>query len=184
MYLISVYFDEAANRTLEGYINKIAEKTGNKFMTDNNVPPHMTISAIEARNIEVLVPKFEELRGKLFQGKINIVSIGQLLPYVFYATPVLNGYLQKLSEKVYEAMKNIPETTISRYYKPMSWLPHITLGKTLTKTQMETAFEAMQDSFIPLQAEITEIGLARVNPHEDVVRWKLFDDMATAECYN
>ena len=181
MYLISLYFDEVTNRTLERYINKIAEKTGNKFMTDNSVPPHMTVSSIEARNIEVLVPKFKELRGELFQGKINIVSIGQLLPYVFYATPVLNGYLQELSEKVYGVMKNIPETTISRYYKPMSWLPHITLGKTLTKTQMQTAFDVMQESFIPLQAEVTEIGLARVNPHEDVVRYKLPNDIVVSE---
>ena len=62
---------------------------------------------------------------------------------------------------------------VSRYYKPMSWLPHITLGKTLTKEQMQMAFSVMQESFVPFEATITEIGLARVNPHSDVVRWKL-----------
>ena len=146
MYLVSVYFDKTAEHILQRYINKIAEKTGNSFMTDNNVPPHMTIS---------------------------IVSVGQLLPYVFYATPVLNGYLQDLSEKVFDEVKSIPESTVSRYYKPMSWLPHITLGKTLTKEQMQMAFSVMQESFVPFEAAITEIGLARVNPHRDVVRWEL-----------
>ena len=98
---------------------------------------------------------------------------GQLLPYVFYATPVLNGYLQDLSEKVFDEVKSIPESTVSRYYKPMSWLPHITLGKTLIKEQMQMAFSVMQESFAPFEATITEIGLARVNPHRDVVRWEL-----------
>ena len=70
-------------------------------------------------------------------------------------------------------MKSIPESTVSRYYKPMSWLPHITLGKTLTKEQMQMAFSVMQESFAPFEATITEIGLARVNPHSDVVRWEL-----------
>ncbi len=68
-------------------------------MTDNNVPPHMTISAIEARSEKVLLGAMDNLRNLLSNGTISIVSVGQLLPYVFYATPVLNGYLQDLSEK-------------------------------------------------------------------------------------
>ena len=148
MYLVSVYFDEKTNRILNRYIRIIAEKTGNTFMTEHNVPPHMTLSSIEARS--------------------------QLLPYVFFATPVLNDYLQVLTNQVYESTKDIPETSISRYYQPGSWLPHVTLGKTLTKEQMQTAFAVMQDNFQPFTATITEIGLAKVNPHEDVVRFELY----------
>ena len=173
MYLVSVYFDKTAVHILQRYINKIAEKTGNSFMVDNNVPPHMTISAIEARSENALLGAMDNLRNSLSNGTISIVSVGQLLPYVFYATPVLNGYLQDLSEKVFDEMKSIPESTVSRYYKPMSWLPHITLGKTLIKEQMQMAFSVMQESFVPFEAAITEIGLAKVNPHNDVVRWKL-----------
>ena len=69
MYLISVYFDEKTNSILQRYINQISEKTGNRFMTDNNVPPHMTISSIEARSVDVLVPAFEELRGNIKAGE-------------------------------------------------------------------------------------------------------------------
>ena len=46
-------------------------------------------------------------------------------------------------------------------------------GETLTKEQMQTAFAVMQDNFQPFTATITEIGLAKVNPHEDVVRFEL-----------
>lgn len=173
MYLISAYFDEKTNRILQGYMDQIASKTGNTFMTENHVPPHMTISAIEARNVEVLLPAFESLRGNVHAGEIRIVSVGQLLPYVFYATPVLNEYLMNLSNAVHDAVSCIPETTVSKYYQPMSWLPHITLGKTLDKVQMQVAFEVMQERFIPLTAQITELGLAKVNPHEDVQRLKL-----------
>ena len=35
------------------------------------------------------------------------------------------------------------------------------------------SFSVMQESFVPFEAAITEIGLARVNPHRDVVRWEL-----------
>ena len=89
-----------------------------------------------------------------------------------YATPVMNKYLLELSQQVYEVYKNIPETSVSRYYKPLSWLPHVTLGKTLDREQMRRAFEVMQESFSPFSARITEMGLAKVNPHEDVAKIK------------
>lgn len=169
MYLISVYFDEKSNHRLQGYINKIATRTGNTFMTDNNVPPHMTISSIEARNIDVLLPAFKKLEGNIQVGKINFVSVGQLLPYVMYVTPVMNEYLLNLSRQVYGIFDGIPDTSISRYYRPLSWLPHVTLGKKLDADQMRKAFEIMQESFSPFQAEITRVGIAKVNPHHDVM---------------
>ena len=89
MYLISIYFDKQTNKTLQRYIDKIAEKTNNHFMIENRVPPH------------------------------------------------------------------------------------ITLGKTLDKVQMQKAFQAMQESFVPFTAQFDEIGMAKVNPHEDVARFKL-----------
>lgn len=172
-YLISVYFDEKTNKILQRYIDQIAVATGNDFMIAKNVPPHMTITSIEARSVDVLKPTFRNLDGKLKAGKIQFVSVGQLLPYVMYVTPVLNDYLSGLSKQIYEAYKAIPETTISKYYQPGSWLPHVTLGKTLNKEQMMEAFKVMQENFQPFEAIITEIGLAKVNPHEDVVRYKL-----------
>ena len=66
MYLISAYFDENTNKILKHLQQKIADKTGNDFMIRNNVMPHLTISAIEARNVDVLIPAFEKVcREKL-----------------------------------------------------------------------------------------------------------------------
>ena len=174
MYLISIYFDEKTNKILQRSIDRIAEKSGNYFMIENKVPPHMTIASIEARNVNVLKPAFEDLNGKLYAGNMKVVSIGQLFPYVLYATPVMNQKLFDLSGEIYKAFCDIPETTLSEYYKPFSWLPHITLGKTLDKVQMQKAFQTMQEKFIPFTARFGEIGLAKVNPHEDVARFRLF----------
>ena len=158
MYLISIYFDEKTNKILQRYIDRIAEKSGNYFMIENKVPPHMTIASIEARNVNVLKPAFEDLNGKLCAGNMKVVSIGQLFPYVLYATPVMNQKLFDLSGEIYKAFCDIPETTLSEYYKPFSWLPHITLGKTLDKVQMQKAFQTMQEKFIPFTARFGEIG--------------------------
>ena len=61
MYLISVYFDDKSNKIISNYINKIAQKTGNTFMTDNHVPPHLTIMSVEAREEKKLTEVMEQL---------------------------------------------------------------------------------------------------------------------------
>lgn len=173
MYLISVYFDDKANRILSRHIDKIARRTGNLFMTEHRVPPHMTLLGIEARKAEVLVPAFESLSEALTRGQIQFISVGQLLPYVFYTTPVMNGYLRNLHEVVYNTFSDISETKVSRYYQPDNLFPHVTLAKTLDKVQMRLALEEMQNDFQPFSAAIEKIGLAKVNPHEDVVSFIL-----------
>lgn len=173
MYLITAYFDNETNKRIQTLINHTAAATGNSFMTANHVPPHMTISSIEARNAEVLIPSVNNLRNTLHQGTIRFVSTGQLLPYVLYITPVLNAFLLELSNRVYDAVSEIPETTVSRYYRPLSWLPHVTIGKTLSKEQMRQAFATVQDKFAVFDGRITQIGLAKVNPHEDVLRYHI-----------
>ena len=165
MYLVSVYFDDKSNKIISDYINKIAQKTGNTFMTDNHVPPHLTIMSVEAREEEKLTEVMEQLERSLTKGQIQLVSV----------TPVLNLYLEDMIEQVHDMVKNIPEVRMSRYYQPMQWLPHITLGKKLSKEQMQEAFAVMQEQFVPMEVTVSEIGLAKTNPHQDLVRIELND---------
>ena len=72
MYLISAYFDENTNKILKHLQQRIADKTGNDFMIRNNVMPHLTISAIEARNIDVF--GFDELEKAMKQCEKNYPS--------------------------------------------------------------------------------------------------------------
>ncbi len=180
MYLISAYFDENTNKILKHLQQRIADKTGNDFMIRNNVMPHLTISAIEARNVDVLIPAFEKVCRKKLQpleekgvmnvnNAINIVSVGQLFPRVIYAAPVLNEYMMNLSISIYNEFATIPETNISKFYQPYSWMPHITLGKCLDKEQMRQAFTVLQDLFMPIDGQITKIGLSTVNPYREVM---------------
>ena len=173
MYLISVYFDNASSARLQSLIEQIAKASGNHYMTEKQVPPHLTLSAIEARSADILMPAVKQLQGRLGQGTIQFVTVGQLFPYVLYTMPVLNAYLQDLALQVGSAVSGIPETAVSKYYHPRSWLPHVTLGKTLSKEQMRLAFAVVQDKFSVFHAQVTALGLAKVNPHEDVLWYEL-----------
>lgn len=173
MYLVSIYFDEKTNRTIQNYINQVAKKTGNTFMIEGKVPPHITISAFETKREEVVIEKLELAVKKMNQGSVQWVSIGAFLPYVLYLSPVLNEYLYGLSEKVFKSMDGTDETKISLYYRPFQWVPHTTIGKKLTKEEMLTGFEVLQKSFAMFQGKVTKIGLAKTNPYQEIKDWEL-----------
>lgn len=192
MYLISAYFDDSTNRKLQQLIEGIAKNSGNSFMLEHNVPPHLTISAFETRKPDELIPIMERLRDNIYRGEIQFVSIGVFLPYVMYATPVLDDYLHSMAVDVYECIKQTEannnevlkeesdsdtlnngqaqlNVNVNKFYNPSKWFPHVTLGKTLNEEQIRTAFSYMQNHFVPFTGEIVELGLAKTNPHKDIV---------------
>ena len=173
MYLVSLYFDEESNKCLKKYINLLCEKTGNTFMQDKNVPPHLTIAAFETKNEEAAREALGICFKELSAGEIMWVSIGAFLPSVLYATPVVNEYLHGLSVKINEALSEVEGVKLSPYYRPFQWFPHTTLGKTLTPEEMSVGFNALQTQFVPLKGKVKKIGLAKANPYRDLIEMEL-----------
>lgn len=173
MYLISIYFDEKTDRQIRKLIEQIAEQTGNTFMQDNHVPPHITVAAIETRDENAAIEELEKSIQKLTQGKLRFISTGSFFPQVLYVEPVLNEYLHGLACAINTVVKDLPETIISSYYQPFSWLPHVTLAKQLSEEQMLIAFQTMQKRFTSVEGTVTRIGIAKTNPHRNLKVWEL-----------
>ena len=151
----------------------MAEQTGNTFMQDNHVPPHITVAAIEIRDENAAIMALKKCVQKLEQGKLRFISVGVFFPQVLYLEPVLNEYLHELACAVNDAVKDLPDTIVSPYYQPFSWLPHVTLAKQLSEEQMLLAFETIQKRFASFEGTVTRIGIAKTNPHRDLQVWEL-----------
>lgn len=173
MYLISIYFDESTEKKLNNIMHHVAEVTGNRFMLDNHVPPHITVAAVETKLEEVFVAKIEEVVKHLQSGTIQFVSAGSFVSKVVYVQPVLNVYLHNLSVEIEKVLDQMEETIPSPYYQPFSWLPHCTIAKQLSKEQMQQAVAVLTNEFIPMDAKVTRIGIAKTNPHRDIKVWDL-----------
>lgn len=168
MYTITIYFDEKTNRTIQNYINQIAKVTGNMYMLDNNVPPHITLSAFDTKNEMAVVELTKRLADRWKQDTLQWVSVGAFFPYVMFIAPVLNEYLQKLSIEVYTNLLEINDISIRKCYTPYQWLPHTTIGKMLEEDDMVKAFKAMHDQFGVIEGRAVRVGVARSNPHMDI----------------
>lgn len=168
MYLVSAYFDQDSVQKLQNLINAVAEETGNDYMTRNNVPPHLTICAFEQKNTKKAIEIFQSFAGDLQSKTIYIPAIGAFCPNVIYAEVVQNPYLYDLSKKIYQNIKMFPDSKCSKYYMPLQWIPHVTIGKKLTPNQMSRAFEKLLELFHPFEAKIVKLGLSKPNPYIDL----------------
>ena len=169
MYLISIYFDDETDRRIRKYMEQAAKRSGNTYMIDAKVPPHITISAFEARQEEAAVQMLKQAADGMKSGAVMWVSAGAFFPGVIYLAPVLNAYLQELSEKIYEGLEGLEEVRISPMYRPLQWMPHTTIAKKLKKEEMSKVFQVMQEQFGVFTGQVTKIGLARTNPYEDMI---------------
>ena len=80
MYLVSIYFDEKTNRTIQNLIDKVAKKTGNDFLITGKVPPHITVAAFETKKEEEALVRLQAVAKDLEQGSLRWVSAGTFLP--------------------------------------------------------------------------------------------------------
>ena len=157
MYLVSLYFDDKAAVRIESFINKVSEKSGNTFMTDNNVPPHITIASFQTNEEEKVIKILDERIREINRGIITWASIG----------------IFKSSVNIYEGISLIENISISKYYLPFQWMPHTTIAKKLAKEELILAFEELEKNFNIFSGEITKIALSKTNPYEDIIVWNL-----------
>ena len=173
MYLVSIYFDEKTNKTIQTLIDKVAGKTGNDFMIEGKVSPHITVSAFETKHEEEVLRRMQTITEDLRQTQLRWVSVGTFLPNVIYLAPVLNEYLQNMTQTIYGIIGDVDETKMNPFYLPFQWIPHTTIGKLLTKEQMREAFEVLQEQFVPFEGTVTKIGLAKTNPYTELALFEL-----------
>ena len=173
MYLISIYFDEKTDKRIRYLMEQIAKNTGNTTLLDDNVPPHITISAFETKDEDNAIACLTNCCKKLTKGELHWTSVSTFLPYVIYLSPVLNKYLLDMSQMIYDHFSTMKNISINKYYQPFSWQPHTTVGRKLSEEEMQIAFKTLQKQFAPFKGTVSKIGLARTNPHRDIAIFEL-----------
>jgi len=173
MYHISIYFDTKTEVHMREYIRKVAEATGNTYMLEADVPPHITLAAFECDREDELIQRLADLASAMQAGTLRWVSVGTFLPGVIFLQPVLNEYLQDMMCQVHNCLQKIENVKSRPCYRPFSWLPHSTVAKKLTPEQLQQAFAVLQKEFVVFEGNVTRIGLAKMNPHREIVSFAI-----------
>lgn len=173
LYTITIYFDEISNKMIQQYINQIARQTGNMHMVDNQVPPHITLSAFDTKKESEIIELVDDLSKKINKFPLQWVSVGAFMPYVVYLAPVLNEGLNNAVTEVYKSLLELGDVSVRNCYKPFQWLPHTTLAKMLSQDEMLSAFKMLHSQFGVIRGTATRLAVAKSNPHMDIAVFDL-----------
>lgn len=173
MYLVSLYFDDESSRKIQSFINKAGYKSGNNFMIDRQVPPHITIASFQSNEEKKVIEVLDKRIKDIEKGKITWASIGIFRSSVLFLAPVLNKYLHNLCVDINESISLLDDISISKYYLPFQWMPHTTIAKQLTREELMAAFQELEKNFTIFSGMITRIGLSKTNPYKDIIVWEL-----------
>ena len=175
-YAIALYFDEKTEEIINSLIKKITNKTGNKYMVDNKIPPHITISLFQYNEkIDTVIEIIENNISFFRRNNIIIASIGIFNPSVLFIVPVINDYLLELNKNINEIININDKILLDKNYIKNQWIPHISLGVKLNENELIIGVKTLVEDFkiLDIDIEIDRVGFAECNPYKDIKTWKI-----------
>ena len=94
-YAVSLHFSRKVNEIVISTLQAIADETGNRFMIENKIPPHITIGAFHAAREEEakLLQLVEKLARGQKAGSVQFVEVGNFNGKVLFLKPEKNLFL-------------------------------------------------------------------------------------------
>ena len=154
----------------------IAAVTGNNYMLDNSVPPHLSLGLFHAKEEKAgeMVKLFEQfaevLKSEDSNLSLNFNGPNNFADKVIYLSVVRDEHLMKLNRDLHQLFLPHFEAGDNRNYLPENWVPHIALAVKLGNQQFEKGFEVAKSFPLPKSARITSATLAKCNPYNEVVK--------------
>ena len=176
-YAVSLHFTQDVNEIIFNTMASIAEQTGNDFMIENKVPPHVTIGAFhgtketETRLIQI-VEDFSKTRQS---AKVRFTEIGNFNGKVLFLKPQKDAFLSEINKELHNIVLPEFEAGENGYYVPELWFPHTTLATRLNQSQFEKSVEIANKIPLPLEAKINEIGFYQCSPFLELKRFPIKD---------
>jgi len=175
-YAIVLYFDEITSKTINKMIERTVILSGNDYMLDINIPPHITLGCFFSDEHVGLLEKVESFTKSLSPFEVTFNAIGAFEPYVLFASPVKDDHLTQLNALLHESLLNHYEPAENTNYLPDRWMPHCSLAVRLDAEQFAKAKTIEAEIELPFTAQVTKIALAECNPYNEVAIWNINED--------
>ena len=174
-YAVSLHFSKKINDIVISTLQAIADKTVNRFMIENKIPPHITIGAFHAaREEEVkLLQLVEGFARDQKAGSVQFVEVGDFNGKVLFLQPEKNNFLSEINKKLHTLLLPEFEKAENGYYLPDIWFPHTTLATRLNQNQFSAAKEIAKKISLPLEAAIEELAVYQCSPFLELKKYKL-----------
>ena len=157
-------------------IERTATLSGNSYMLDINIPPHVTLGCFLSDEQSDLLEKVESFVKSVTPFEVTFHSIGAFEPYVLFASPVKDERLTQLNALLHESLLNSYEPAENANYLPDRWMPHCSLAVRLDAEQFAKAKAIESEIDLPFTARVTKIALAKCNPYNVMATWNINEE--------
>lgn len=175
-YAIVLYFDDTTNKVIGNMIERAATLSGNNYMLDIGIPPHVTLGCFFSDDQANLHERVESFAKGVAPFEVTFHSIGAFEPYVLFASPVKDERLTRLNALLHESLLNRYEPAENANYLPDRWMPHCSLAVRLDEEQFAKAKAIESEIDLPFTALVTKIALAKCNPYNEIAIWKINEE--------
>lgn len=172
-YAIVLHFDSEATKKINEFIEAVSKRTGNTYMIDTNIPPHITVGCYTAKEDSRILAEVKEIIGEIKSGSIVFDEMKVFEPKVLFLSPKKNAYITGLNERIYEDLFEKFEPGENKYYIPENWIPHCALAVRMKENEIKEAMKETEKIELPLIARVTEVALAKCNPYKEIHVWTL-----------
>ena len=118
-YAVSLQFSMDVNEIISSAVSLIAEETGNSFIIENRIPPHITIGAFHAARDDEgkLLRLVEDFSRNQKTGLVHFTGIGNFKEKVLFLKPEKDGFLTEINRKLHELILPEFEKGDNAYYE-------------------------------------------------------------------
>ena len=174
-YAVSLHFSQEVNKIITSSVYSIAKTTGNRFIIENKIPPHMTIGAFHStkKNEPKLLQLVGEFSKNQKSGIIQFSEIGNFNNKVLFLKPEKDQFLSEINKKLHELILPKFEKGENGYYTPENWVPHTTLATRLNQKQHTEILNIASKIKLPLESNISEVAVYQCSPFAEMKRFDL-----------
>lgn len=174
-YAVSLHFSQKVNEIVISTLQAIADETGNLFMIENKIPPHITIGAFHAAREEEakLLQLVEGFAQGQKAGTVQFSEVGDFNGKVLFLKPEKNLFLSEINNALHSLLLPEFEKAENGYYLPDIWFPHTTLATRLNQSQFFAAEKIAKQITLPLAAAIEELAIYQCSPFLELKKFGL-----------
>ena len=174
-YAVSLHFSTDASGIISQAVRDIAEATGNNFIIENKIPPHITIGAFHAAKKDEarLLQLTEEFARAQKAQDVHFTQIDNFKGKVLFLKGEKDFFLAQINRQLHSILLSEFEAGENGYYLPEIWCPHTTLATRLNQVQFAKALSIAGKLPLPLEAKACEIGFYQCSPFLELNRFVL-----------
>ncbi len=168
-FAVECYFDPTTEDAVRNIWQALADAKINSRMIDVGARPHISLTVADGNVSPKLINQLQEFTANRNKLQIQFGSLGIFINDlgVMFLAPRASVGLLNLHLEWCAAIAPF-DLVVWDYYSAADWSPHCTLAVGLVPEQFGHAFAVCRSMQIPFQAEIQEIGVAKLQPLERV----------------